>query len=104
MNYILTTYDWIYGIAQLAAAILSIFAGLIALQFFIQSVKRKNLAPWRYMAVALILFTVEEVLGTLATFGVFSTEYLTHIVPTVILAFLITSLTIQININKGCLK
>ena len=104
MNYILTTYDWVYGIAQLAAAILSIFAGLIALQFFMQSTKRKNLAAWRYLAVALILFTIEELLGTLATFGVFSTEYLTHIVPTFILGFLIAALTTQININKGCLK
>jgi len=101
---ILTTYDWLYGIAQLSAAILSVIVGLIAAHFFILSSKRKNLAPWRFMAVALVLFAIEEILGTLATFGVFVTTYLTHVVPTFILAFLIAALVTQININKGCLK
>ncbi len=104
MNAILTAYDWIYGIAQLAAAILSVFAGGIAAQFFVVCAKRKTLSAWRYLAIALILFTIEELLGTLATFGIFVTSYLTHVVPTFILGFLIAALITQININKGCLE
>lgn len=84
----------------MAAAILSVFAGLIAAQFFILSSKRKNLSAWRFLAIALILFTIEEILGTLATFGVFVTEYLTHVVPTFILGFLIAALVKQICVNQ----
>ena len=93
-----------YGIAQLAGVILSIIVGLVAAQFFLASAKRKTLGSWRFLAIALILFALEELLGTLATFGVFETPYLTHVVPTLILAFLIASLAVQININKGRLK
>ena len=101
---ILTPIDWFYGIAQLAAAFLSIIAGMIALSLFNVSKRNKHLKAWRYLIIALVLFAVEEVLGGLKTFGVYSTPHLTHIVPSFILIFLIAALIKQVSINKGWLE
>jgi len=100
----LTVYDWIYGIAQLAAAFLSIIAGFIAISIFKASHKQKLLKAWKMLVVALVLFAVEEILGALKTFGVYSTPHLTHIVPSFLLVFLIAALIIQINVNRGLVK
>lgn len=97
----LTPYDWAYGIAQLAAVFLSIIAGLIAISMFKVSSEHPHLRPWRFMIVTLVLFAVEEVLGALRTFGVWSTPHLTHLVPSFILGFLIAALINQIQVNKG---
>ena len=97
----LTLYDWIYGIAQLAAAFLSIIAGVIALSMFRAARQQKILSAWKLIIIALVLFTIEEILGALKTFGVYSTPYLTHVVPSFILAFLIAALVKQKNINRG---
>ena len=100
----LGAYDWIYGIAQLAAAFLSILAGIIAISMLRASTKQKLLKAWKMLIVALVLFAVEEILGALKTFGVYSTPHLTHIVQSFILVFLIAALIIQINVNKGLKK
>ena len=97
----LTPYEWAYGISQIAAVVLSIIAGLIALSMFRVSEAHPQLHSWRYLIVALVLFTVEEVLGALRTFGVWPEQYLTHLVPSFLLMFLIASLVIQIQVNKG---
>ena len=99
---LLTTYDWIYGITQIAAVILSLIAGAIAISLFRAAVRRKSLGAWRFLSITLILFAFEEVLGTLQVFGVYQTPYLTHVVPTLILGFLIAALVKQITINEGC--
>ena len=59
------------------------------------------MAAWRMLIISLVLFTIEEVLGGLKTFGVYSTPYLTHVIPSFILAFLIGALIKQTNIVKG---
>ncbi len=97
----LTVYDWTYGIAQFAAAFLSVIAGLIALTIFKKAFQKKMLKAWRYLIPALVLFAVVEVVGALKTFGVYSTPYLTHILTGFILFFLIISLIIQTNIKRG---
>ncbi len=98
---VLTLYDWAYGIAQFAAAFLSVVAGLIALTIFHKAFQRKILKAWRYLIPALLLFMVVEVVGALKTFGVYSTPYLTHVLTGIILAFLIVALVVQTNIKKG---
>ena len=100
----LTNYEWIYGIAQLAAAFLSVIAGILAVNLFNSSKKQKLLRAWRYLMIALVIFAVEEVVCALKTFGVYSTPHLTHVIPSVILAFLIAAVVVQININKGWLE
>ena len=101
---VLSIADWSYGIAQLGAAFLSIIAGIIAISLFKVSHKHRLLTGWKFLIIALALFAVEEILGGLKTFGVFSTSYLTHIVPSFILVFLIAAVIVQIQINKGWVK
>jgi hypothetical protein len=50
------------------------------------------------------LFAVEEVLGALKTFGIYSTPHLTHVIPFFILLFVIAGVLAQINITKGWLE
>jgi uncharacterized membrane protein len=97
----LTTYDWIYGSGQMAAVILSIVAGFIAFSMFKAAKQRKSLRAWRFMLLALIFFALEEVFGALKTFGVWSTPWLTHVIPSIILALVIAALIVQIQVTKG---
>lgn len=96
----LTPYDWVYGIAVLTAAVLSIIAGFLALSLF-DSAKKTHLTAWKPLIFALVLFAVEEILGALKVFGVWKTVWLTHVVPSFILLFLIIALLRQINVAKG---
>jgi len=100
----LTTITWIYGIAQLAAGFLAIIAGFIAISLLGKAHQVKLYKAWRFLLIALILFTVEEILGGLKAFGIYSTPHLTHVVPSFILAFLIAALAVQININRGWIE
>lgn len=100
----LTFYDWVYGITQLSVVFLSIVAGFLAISLFKVSRSTKSLSAWKYLIVTLVLFAIEEVLGILASFGVYKTPFLTHIIPSFILGFLIIALVKQININRGWIK
>ena len=100
----LTAIDWIYGIAQLAAGFLAIIAGFIAISMLGKAHQVKLFKAWRFMLIALVLFAVEEILGGLKVFGIYSTPHLTHIIPSFILAFLIAALAVQININRGWIE
>ena len=96
----LTPYDWVYGIAVLTAVMLSVIAGFLALSLF-DSAKKSHLSAWKPLIVALVLFAFEEVLGALKVFGVWKSVWLTHVVPSFILLFLIIALIKQINVAKG---
>src|SRR3989344_2615976 len=98
----LSPYDWVYGIAILTAVILSFIAGLLALSLFHKSTQRRHLSAWRPLIFALVLFTAEEVFGALKVFGVWSTPWLTHVIPSFILIFLIAALVRQIDATRGC--
>lgn len=97
----LATYDWVYGSGQIGAVILSFVAGAIALSLFKQARERKQLRAWKFLIWALVFFAVEEFVGALKTFGIWSTPWLTHVIPSIILAFLIAALIIQIQVTKG---
>ena len=94
-------YEWIYGISTLTALFLAVFAAFFALSMFKTSRQFAMLRAWKWMIGAVVLFALEELLGTLNIFGVFSTPHLTHIVPSFVMIFLITALLKQIQINKG---
>ncbi len=98
----LTPYDWVYGIAIITTVFLSLIAGVIALSLFEKATQRKYLGAWKPLIIALVLFTAEEVFGALKVFGVWSTPWLTHVLPSFILIFLIAALLKQINITRGC--
>jgi len=98
----LTPYDWVYGIATITAVALSIIAGIIALGLFERSSAKKHLNAWKPLIIVLVLFAFEEVFGALKIFGVWSTPWLTHVIPSFMLVFLIAALLKQINITRGC--
>jgi len=94
----LTPYDWVYGIATLTAVFLSVIAGVIALGMFEQARQRKHLAAWKPLIIALVLFAVEETVGALKIFGVYSTTWLTHVIPSFIMLFLIAAITASLDV------
>ncbi len=100
----LSISDWVYGISQLAACFLAIFAAFFAMTMFNSSKQYALLRAWKFMIPAIVIFAVEELLGTLKTFGVFDTPHLTHVVPSFIMLFLIAALLKQIHVNKGWLE
>jgi len=89
---------------QFSVAFLSVIAGIIAISMFQAAREQKNLRSWKYMIIALVLFAVEEVIGALKTFGIYSTPYLTHVIPFFILLLVIAAVITQINITKGWLE
>jgi len=97
----LTLYDWIYGISQLTAVFLSVIAGLIAISLFKESHEHAVLGAWKYLIAMVVVFAGIEVLGALASFGIYRSPFLTHVGASFVLLFLIAGLLKQININKG---
>ncbi len=98
----LTPYDWVYGISVLTALFLSFIAGFLALSLFRSATEKKYLAAWNPLIIALVLFAFEEFFGALKVFGIWKTAWLTHVIPSFILVFLIVALVRQINITRGC--
>ena len=98
---VLGIYDYVYGIAQLAAGFLAIIAGFIALSLLGAARKKKELSSWRWLLIALVVFVIVEVVGALRTFGFDIAPYWTHILTSIILALLIIALVVQIHLNKG---
>ncbi len=103
----LSFYDWLYGVAQLAVGFLAIIAGFICISVFVGS-KSKTQRAWRPLIIALILFVMGQIIGGLRTFGIVPSSgiwvYAVHILVSGILGLLILSLAIQTNINKGWLR
>jgi hypothetical protein len=71
---------------------------------FGDSLKRKIFRAWRYLLIALVIFAIEEVIGGLKTFGIYSTPYLTHVIPAIILGLLITAVIVQTNVKRGWIE
>jgi hypothetical protein len=104
---VLSFYDWLYGVAQLAVGFLAIIAGFICISVFISS-KSKTHRAWRPLMIALIFFVAGQVIGGLRTFGIVPNTgvwiFAVHVLVSGILALMIMSLTMQININRGWLR
>jgi len=94
----LSLYDWIYGVAQFAAAFLSLIAIMIALWMLLDAFRYKQLAPWRYLLPALIFFATLEIVGALVTFGIIGPSFLTHFLASLIMILLIAALVSQLYI------
>ena len=92
--------QYLEGILKIANLFLAIVAGVIAIGLFRVSQQRKMLHPWRFLIAALVFFAIQQVLGALRAFAIYESPFLTHIVPTIILAFLITALILQIGLVK----
>lgn len=92
--------NFVEGILKIAVVVLSLIAGAIALSLFKISSKRELLRPWKVLIVALIFFVLQEIFGALRAFKIYDHPFLTHIIPTFIVGFLILAVTFQINLIK----
>ena len=88
------------GILKIANLVLAVVAGVIGISLIKISNSKKELKAWILLVIALIFFGIQEILGALRAFKIFESPYLTHIIPTIILALLIIALVQQINIHK----
>jgi amino acid permease len=93
--------SYIEGILKIANLFLALVAGGVALSMFTHAWKNRELRAWRPMIIALVLFGVQQILGALRAFGVYESAYLTHINVSLLLAFLIYALVLQIGVVKG---
>ncbi len=91
----------IEGILKLANLFLALIAAAIGIGLFKSSFKDQILRAWKPLAVALILFSVQQILGALRAFGIYESPFLTHINVSVLLGFLIYALVLQINITRS---
>jgi heme A synthase len=89
------------GILKIANLFLALVAGGIALSIFVHAWKNKEFRAWRPMIIALILFGVQQILGALRAFGIYESAFLTHVNVSLLLAFLIYALVLQIGVVKG---
>ena len=91
--------DFITGVLQIANFCLVVVAGLIAAALFAVS-KKSELRAWKPLTIGLIFFALEEIFGILRSFGIYSNPWITHVIPSIILGFLIWGLITQINVVK----
>jgi NhaP-type Na+/H+ or K+/H+ antiporter len=78
---------------------LSIFAGYIGITLLRLTTHRRSMRAWRALIFALVFFAIQGILGALRAFNIFSSPFLTHVVPTIVLGFLIYALALQIYTN-----
>ena len=90
----------IEGILKIANVFLALVAGFISLSLFKVSHRKKELKPWKLLIIALVLFSVQEILGALRAFEIFESAYLTHIIPTAMLGLLLAAVILQIGLTS----
>lgn len=95
---------YIEGIVLLTNVFMAIVGGIIASIMFRQAWSQEALKAWRPLIFALIVFALQEIIGALRAFDIFSTPYLTHVVPSIILGLLITAVVLEIDVKKRGLK
>ena len=84
------------GVLQLTVVFLSIAAGVIAINVWKHSRKKKELEPWLWLMVALVLFAIEEIVGVLDAFNILrQINWLRHIIPSFIMVTLLVAVVKQ---------
>lgn len=96
----MTVYSYWYGVIQIANVFLAVVAGVLAASLFKVSHQKMHLKPWKMLIVALVLFSILEIVGALRTFGIYESLFLTHMITSAILAFLIMTLALQIKVSE----
>jgi hypothetical protein len=104
---VLTIYDWIYGVAQLAAGFLAVIAGIICLTM-LRSSRNATLRAWRPMLFGILLLIAGQIIGGLRTFGILPYtgvwSFIVHVLVSGILGMLICAILIQLQVNRGWLR
>ncbi len=91
--------QYLEGLIKIANVFLAIVAGTIAISILHVAHNKKSMRPWKFLIGALVLFSVQQILGALRAFQIFTSPFLTHIVPTAILGFLIAAIIQQIQLS-----
>ena len=99
MDATITTINFLEGILKITNGVLSIIAACVALSLFKISHERKELRSWKALIMAVFFFMIQQILGALRAFGIFESPFLTHVVPAVVLGFLMYALIWQIHIH-----
>lgn len=92
--------QYLEGILKIANLCLALVAGGFAISLIESSRNKEALKAWIPIIIALVLFVLQEIFGALRAFAIYESAFITHIIPTVILAFLILGLVKQINIHQ----
>ena len=79
--------DFLEGLLKISNLVLSVIAGIIAASMFKISQERKSLRAWKVLIVVLLLFVVQQILGALRAFGIYSSPFLTHVNVSILLDF-----------------
>jgi len=95
----LTIY-YFEGILKISNIVLAILAGIFAVSLFKVSHAKAHLRPWKLLIAALVFFAFQEIFGALRAYNIFKSPFITHIIPTVILALLALAILYQIHIDK----
>lgn len=107
MTGILTFYDWIYGVAQIAAGVLAVIASVICI-IVLRSSKTRILRAWVPLLFGIILFIIEQIIGGLRTFAIVPSTgiwvFIIHVLVSGILCMLIVALLVQLQVNRGWLR
>ena len=91
--------QYIEGILKIANLVLALVAGAIALSLITASGKREELRAWKILIIALLFFVIQMILGVLRAYEIYTSEFLTHVVPSVILGLLIYALAVQLDVH-----
>ena len=84
------------GTLNIANIFLALVAGLIAISLFRASHKHRPLKPWKILIVVLILFVIQEILGSLVAFGIIGATFVTHLIPSFMIFLTIVAVDLQI--------
>ena len=96
--------EYLPGVLQIANVFLMIIAGFFAISLFKVSHSTKHLKPWKILIMVLVLFVIEEILGGLIAFGKIQPTFLTHLIPTFMMVFLIYAVDIHTKENTKVTK
>ena len=91
---------YIEGVLKIANLFLAVTAGGLGLTLIKRSFTDKKMRAWKYLAVILVLFAFQEVLGSLRAFGIYTSPFLTHVNVSLILLLLIYTVNVQLCVVK----
>jgi hypothetical protein len=89
---------YLEGVFQIANLFLSITAIILSIMLFGQYHTRE-LRPFKYLMVALILFDIELIFGALRSFRIYENAFITHVLPGFILGILMLAIYMEIRIR-----
>ena len=89
---------YLEGIFQSTNIILASVALVLVLLLF-RHYKHPEVKPFRYLALAMLVFIVLLLFAALRSFGIYENPYITHVLPTPILLILLYAVYLEIKLR-----